>query len=198
MRLDALIGALAPEEVIGQRSVEITDLAYDTRSVGKGTLFVCIPGASRDGHELAAEAVAAGATALVVERAVDVAVPQLVVESSRASAAVAADAFFGTPTERLTVGGVTGTNGKTTTSFLLRAILETDGRQTGMIGTVDWVVGRERRPAPTRRRRRSISSVSSGRCSTPATRPWSSRPRRTGRTTGGSTGCGSPRSSSRT
>ena len=142
VELDALIGALAPDEVIGRRPVEILDLAYDTRSVGKGTLFVCVPGATRDGHALAAEAVAAGAVALVVERPVDVAVPQLVVESSRAAAAVAADAFFGAPTESLTVAGVTGTNGKTTTTFLLRAILEADGYQTGMVGTVDWVVGR--------------------------------------------------------
>ncbi len=148
MQLDALIRALAPEEVIGRRPVEIVDLAYDTRSVGEGTLFFCIPGALRDGHELAAEAVRAGATALVVERPVDVAVPQVVVESSRAAAAVAADAFFGAPTERLTVAGVTGTNGKTTTAFLLRAILEADDRSTGMVGTVDWIVGRETRSAP--------------------------------------------------
>ncbi len=148
MRLDALIGALAPEEVIGRRAVEILDLAYDTRCVGRGTLFVCIPGATRDGHALAAAAVAAGAVALVVERPVDVAVPQLVVESSRAAAAVAADAFFGAPSELLTVAGVTGTSGKTTTTFILRAILEADSRQTGMVGTVDWVVGRDARPAP--------------------------------------------------
>ena len=148
MLLDALIRAIAPEEVIGQRPVEIADLAYDTRSVGPGTLFVCFRGASRDGHDLAAEAVAAGAVALVVERPVDVAVPQLVVESSRAAAAVAADAFYGAPTEQLTVAGVTGTNGKTTTTYLLRSILEADGRQTGLVGTVDWVVGGQGRPAP--------------------------------------------------
>jgi UDP-N-acetylmuramoyl-L-alanyl-D-glutamate--2,6-diaminopimelate ligase len=148
MELDALIRALAPGDVIGRRAVEISDLAYDTRRVGGGTLFFCVPGASVDGHELAADAVTAGAAALVVERPVDVAVPQLVVESTRAAMAVAADTFFGAPTERLTVAGVTGTNGKSTTTHLLRSILEADGRRTGLVGTVEWVVGGETRAAP--------------------------------------------------
>ncbi len=148
MELDALIRALAPGEVIGRRAVEISGLAYDTRRVHEGTLYFCVPGARADGHDLAAAAVAAGAAALVVERPVDVAAPQLVVESSRAAMAVAADTFFGMPTERLTVAGVTGTNGKTTTAYVLRSILEADGRRTGLVGTIDWVVGGETRPAP--------------------------------------------------
>jgi UDP-N-acetylmuramoyl-L-alanyl-D-glutamate--2,6-diaminopimelate ligase len=148
MELDALIRALAPGDVIGRRDVEILDLAYDTRTVRDGALFFCVPGATRDGHDLAAAAVDGGAVALVVERPLDVAVPQLLVESTRASMAVAADAFFGMPTQRLTLAGVTGTNGKTTTTYLLRAILEADGRSTGMVGTVEWVVGGETRPAP--------------------------------------------------
>jgi len=148
VELDALIRALAPADVIGGRPVEILDLAHDTRSVREGTLFFCIPGATRDGHELVPEAVAAGAVALVVERRVDAAVPQLVVESVRASMAVAAATFFGDPTETLTVAGVTGTNGKSTTSYLLRSILEADGRSTGLVGTVEWIVGGECRPAP--------------------------------------------------
>ncbi len=148
MELDALIRALAPGDVIGRRAVDISDLTYDTRRVREGTLFFCVPGARVDGHELAAGAVAAGAAALVVEHPVDVAVPQLVVESSRAAMAVAADAFYGAPTERLTVAGVTGTNGKTTTAHLLRSILETEGSRTGMVGTVEWLVGGDTRPAP--------------------------------------------------
>ncbi len=148
MELDALIRALAPGDVIGRRAVDISELAYDTRRVREGTLFFCVPGARVDGHELAAGAVAAGAAALVVEHPVDVAVPQLVVESSRAAMAVAADAFYGAPTEWLTVAGVTGTNGKTTTAHLLRSILETEGRRTGLVGTVEWLVGGETRPAP--------------------------------------------------
>ena len=89
MELDALIGALAPGDVIGRRPVEILDLAYDTRRVADGTLFFCVPGARVDGHDLAGAAVAAGALALVVERPVEADVPQLVVESTRASMAVA-------------------------------------------------------------------------------------------------------------
>ncbi len=148
MELDALIRALAPGDVIGERPVEILDLAYDTRHVDEGALFFCVPGATRDGHELAGEAVEAGAVALVVERPVDVDVPQLVVESVRASMAVAADTFFGAPTERLTVAGVTGTNGKSTTAYLLRSIRQADGRPTGLVGTVEWIVGGEPRNAP--------------------------------------------------
>jgi UDP-N-acetylmuramoyl-L-alanyl-D-glutamate--2,6-diaminopimelate ligase len=148
MELDALIRALAPGNVIGGRPVEILDLAYDTRRVREQTLFFCVPGATRDGHDLAGDAIAAGAVALVVERPVDVAVPQLVVESVRASMAIAADVFYGVPTKRLTVAGVTGTAGKTTTSYLLRSILEADGRYVGLVGTVEWVVGGERRAAP--------------------------------------------------
>ena len=148
MELDALIRAIAPGDVIGRRPVEVSDLAYDTRRVHAGTLFFCVPGSRADGHLLAPDAVSAGAVALVVERQVDAAVPQLVVESTRAAMAVAADAFFGAPTERLAVAGVTGTNGKTTTTYLLRSILEADGRRTGMVGTVEWVVGGVSRAAP--------------------------------------------------
>ena len=148
MELDALIRALAPGDVVGARPVEILDLAYDTRHVHGGALFFCVPGASRDGHDLAADAVAAGAVAIVGERPVDVAVPQLVVESTRAAMAVAADEFYGRPTERLTVAGVTGTNGKTTTAFLLRSILDAAGRRTGLVGTVEWVIGGAERAAP--------------------------------------------------
>jgi UDP-N-acetylmuramoyl-L-alanyl-D-glutamate--2,6-diaminopimelate ligase len=148
VELDALIRALSPSDVIGRRPVEIRDLAYDTRRVVDGTLFFCVRGERRDGHELAAEAIDAGAVALVVERTLEVEVPQLVVESVRATMAVAADVFFGAPTERLTVAGVTGTNGKTTTTFLLRSILEAAGLGTGVVGTVEWVVGGATRAAP--------------------------------------------------
>jgi UDP-N-acetylmuramoyl-L-alanyl-D-glutamate--2,6-diaminopimelate ligase len=148
VELAALIQALAPGEVIGRANVEISDLAHDTRRIAPGSLFFCVRGASADGHELVAEAVAEGAVALVAERPVDVAVPQLLVEDVRAAMAVAADAFFGEPTRELQVAGVTGTNGKTTTAFLLRSILEHAGRRPGLVGTVEWVVGGERRPAP--------------------------------------------------
>ena len=148
MELEALIRALAPSEVVGRRPVEIRDLAHDARAASEGTLFFCVRGSRADGHDFAAEAVGRGAAALVVERPLDVDIPQLVVEDTRAAMAVGADAFFDGPTRRLDAVGVTGTNGKTTTTFLLRSILEAAGRQTGLVGTVEWIVGGERRPAP--------------------------------------------------
>jgi UDP-N-acetylmuramoyl-L-alanyl-D-glutamate--2,6-diaminopimelate ligase len=148
VQLDALSRALAPSEVAGAQPAEIADLAHDTRSVTRGTLFFCVRGERVDGHDLAWEAVERGAAALVVERALDVTVPQLVVEDSRAAMAIAADTFFGEPTKELEVVGVTGTNGKTTTTFVLHAMLDADGRRPGLVGTVEWRVGGRARPAP--------------------------------------------------
>jgi UDP-N-acetylmuramoyl-L-alanyl-D-glutamate--2,6-diaminopimelate ligase len=148
VELDALIRALAPSEVTGGAPVEIRDLAYDTRRVTGGALFFCVSGARVDGHDLAWEAIERGAAAVVVERPLAVGVPQLLVPSVRESMAVAADAFFGEPTKELELAGVTGTNGKTTTAFLLRSILDTAGRRPGLVGTIEWQIGGERRPAP--------------------------------------------------
>ncbi len=148
MKLDALIRALAPNEVTGARPVEIGDLAYDSRSVTKGALYFCVPGERVDGHDLAWEAIERGAVALVVERPREVSVPQIVVPDARAAMAVAADVFFGEPTKELEVAGVTGTNGKTTTAFLLHAMLDSAGRAPGLVGTIEWIVGGERRAAP--------------------------------------------------
>ena len=148
MQLNALIGALAPSEVTGGRPVSIGDLAYDTRRVTAGALFFCVRGERADGHDLAWEAIERGAAAVVVERLLEVDVPQLLVSSVRESMAVAADVFFGEPTKELEVAGVTGTNGKTTTAFLLHAVLGAAGRKPGLVGTVAWEVGGERRPAP--------------------------------------------------
>ena len=148
MSLDALIRALAPSEVAGGRSVEIDDLAYDTRAVSAGALFFCVPGERVDGHDLAWEAIERGAAALVVERLLDVHVPQLLVPSTREAMAIAADVFFGEPTKELELAGVTGTNGKTTTAFLLRGILRAAGRRPALVGTVEWEVGGKTRPAP--------------------------------------------------
>jgi len=147
MQIDSLISALAPREVVGHAPVEIRDLAYDARAVEPGSLFFCVPGERADGHDFAPQAVEAGAVALVVERALDVTSPQLVVESARDAMPVAADEFFGRPTEQLQVAGVTGTNGKTTTAFLLYAILAAARRRPGLLGTIESRVGGERRPA---------------------------------------------------
>jgi UDP-N-acetylmuramoyl-L-alanyl-D-glutamate--2,6-diaminopimelate ligase len=100
-----------------------------------------------DGHDFAAEAVANGAVALVVERPLELEVPQLVVGDARRAMGVAADEFFERPTEKLSLAGVTGTNGKTTTAFLLYSILAAGGRRPGLLGTIESRVGGERRPA---------------------------------------------------
>ena len=143
-----MIRVLAPSEVTGARPVEIGDLAYDSRRVTKGALYFCVPGERVDGHDLAWEAIERGAVALVVERPLEVSVPQVVVPDARAAMAVAADVFFGEPTKELEVAGVTGTNGKTTTAFLLQAMLDAAGRAPGLVGTIEWIVGGERRAAP--------------------------------------------------
>ena len=145
MDLERLVSALEPVEVLGRPSVEVRDLAYDARAVTPGALFFAVPGEHADGHDFASEAVDGGAVALVVERVLDLRVPQVVVADSRAAMARAADVFFGEPTRELEVVGVTGTSGKTTTSFLLFAILAAAGRRPGLLGTVEARIGGERR-----------------------------------------------------
>jgi UDP-N-acetylmuramoyl-L-alanyl-D-glutamate--2,6-diaminopimelate ligase len=146
MQLERLIAALAPTDVVGGAAVEIRDLAYDAREVPRGSLFFCVRGASADGHDFAAEAVASGAAALVVEHALDLGVAQLVVPSVRAAMPRAAVAFFGDPTTELPVAAVTGTNGKTTTAYLLWSILDAAGRRPGLLTNVERRVGDEVRP----------------------------------------------------
>jgi UDP-N-acetylmuramoyl-L-alanyl-D-glutamate--2,6-diaminopimelate ligase len=150
MRLDELTAA----EVPGLRAVsptpdpvELTGLAYDSRHVQAGTLFFCVAGYRRDGHDFAAGAVAAGAAGLVVERPLGLGVPELLVESSRAAMGPIAARFYGEPTSELRVVGVTGTNGKTTTTHLVRALLEAGGERCGLLGTVESQVAGIRRPA---------------------------------------------------
>jgi UDP-N-acetylmuramoyl-L-alanyl-D-glutamate--2,6-diaminopimelate ligase len=149
MRLADLVSATSPAErarIVGDSAVEIADLAYDSSKAGPGTLFFCVVGEKRDGHEFAPQVVEAGASALVVERELEAAVPQVVVPSARAAMARFAAAFQGDPTAELKVVGVTGTNGKTTTAYLVREILEAAGIQTGLMGTVKQVVGGEEEP----------------------------------------------------
>src|SRR5881397_1072962 len=128
----------APAEA---RELDVSGLAYDTRQVGLGSLFFCVPGFTRDGHDFAPEAIERGAVALVVQRPLNLAVPEILVPDVRAAMAPAAARLSGDPTATLEVVGITGTNGKTTTAFLVRALLEAAGRQTGLLGTVTAIVG---------------------------------------------------------
>jgi UDP-N-acetylmuramoyl-L-alanyl-D-glutamate--2,6-diaminopimelate ligase len=141
MQLERLIAALAPTDVVGGGALEIRELAYDAREVPRDSLFFCVPGARTDGHDLAADAVARGAVALVVERSLPLAVPQLVVPSVREAMPRAAVEFFGDPTAELAVAAITGTNGKTTTAYLLWSILAAAGRQSGMLTSIERRVG---------------------------------------------------------
>jgi UDP-N-acetylmuramoyl-L-alanyl-D-glutamate--2,6-diaminopimelate ligase len=147
MDIERVIAALAPVDVLGRAPVEIADLVYDARAAGPGSLYFCVPGSRADGHDFAPEAVANGAVALAVERPLELAVPQLLVQDARRAMAVAADEFFGRPTQELEIAGVTGTNGKTTTAFLLYSILAAAGRRPGLLGTIESRVGGERRSA---------------------------------------------------
>jgi UDP-N-acetylmuramoyl-L-alanyl-D-glutamate--2,6-diaminopimelate ligase len=147
MKLRELSAALSPTEVVGDDSVEIADLAYAAGGVRPGSLFFCVRGARADGHDFAPAALEHGAVALAVERRLPLAVPQVVLEDTRAAMPAAAAAFFGQPTRQLEVAGVTGTTGKTTTAYLLYAILEAAGRRPGLIGTVESRIGGERKPA---------------------------------------------------
>ncbi len=147
MRLADLIPAgLGAGGVEGDvAAVEVSGLAYDSRKVGPGALFFCVPGANSDGHDHAEQAVRAGAAALVVERSLGLGVPEVLVRSVRAAMGPVAARFYGDPSAMLEVVGVTGTNGKTTTAFLVRALLEASGRRCGLLGTVKSVVGGEER-----------------------------------------------------
>jgi len=129
----------------GPDDVEITGLAYDNRKVEPGTLFFCVPGFTRDGHDFAQDAIDRGAAALVVCRPLGLGVPEVQVADMRAAMARAAARFHGDPTAELEVVGVTGTSGKTTTAWLTRAMLEAAGMRCGVLGTVAAIVGGQRR-----------------------------------------------------
>jgi UDP-N-acetylmuramoyl-L-alanyl-D-glutamate--2,6-diaminopimelate ligase len=125
----------------GPSDVEITALAYASDRVTPGTLFFCVPGFTSDGHDFAPDAVRRGAVALVCQRPLGLGVPEVIVEDVRAAMGPAAGRFYGDPTAELDVVGITGTNGKTTTAFLVRHLLEAGGRPCGLLGTVKRVVG---------------------------------------------------------
>jgi UDP-N-acetylmuramoyl-L-alanyl-D-glutamate--2,6-diaminopimelate ligase len=127
-------------------AVEIGGLAYDNRMVEPGTLFFCVPGFTRDGHDFAPDAIERGAAALVVARPLGLGVPEVLVEDVRAAMAAAAARFYGDPSAQLRIVGITGTNGKTTTAFLVRSLLEAAGTRCGLLGTVTSIVAGEERP----------------------------------------------------
>ncbi|MDQ4071423.1 MAG: UDP-N-acetylmuramoyl-L-alanyl-D-glutamate--2,6-diaminopimelate ligase, partial [Actinomycetota bacterium] len=139
MTLRDLMGPEAPD-------VPITSLAFASAQVEPGALFFCVPGFRADGHDFAPEAVARGAAALVCERPLGLGVPEVIVPAVRAAMGPVAARFHGDPTSELQVVGITGTNGKTTTAYLVRALLEAAGVPCGLLGTVTSVIGGREEP----------------------------------------------------
>ena len=164
MRLDQLLGHVRGDigvvELRGDpTAADVRAVTADSDSVGPGALFCCVTGSTTDGHRFAGAAVAAGAAALLCERPLPEPVPQVVVGDSRRAASLVAAAFHGHPSRRLAVVGVTGTNGKTTTTHLLRSVLEADGRPAEVIGTLS---GARTTPEATELQARLASLVARG------------------------------------
>ena len=135
--------------IIGDGKVDITSIEYDSRKVRAGALFFCIDGFKTDGHEYARSAVENGAVALMVSRRLDIDVPQIVVQNGRAAMAHISRAFYGNPDTGMTMIALTGTNGKTTTTYMIKSVMEASGKKTGLIGTIVNMIGQ--RALPTER-----------------------------------------------
>ena len=148
MKLKELVGTIPGEiQIIGNQDVEIQNICEDSRKVQAGDLFICTPGLRMDAHDFAPQAVKSGAAALLVERALPLDVPQVVVKDARLATSYVAAQYHGNPAKKMRMIGVTGTKGKTTTSFLIKSILEAAGMKVGLIGTVCSMIGDETIPA---------------------------------------------------
>ena len=149
MRLDKLLERLEYEVLQGTDQTEVTTLINDSRKAEKGSVFVCISGAVSDGHSYAADVAARGAAALVVEHEVDVPeeVTVIRVKDTRYALALMSAAYFGYPAEKMKIIGITGTKGKTTTTYMIKSILDGVGHKVGLIGTIEAIIGEKHIPA---------------------------------------------------
>ncbi len=148
MQLKTLIAAITPRQIFGPLDREVEGIAYDSRRVQKNTLFVALKGEKSDGHQFIGEAIDRGASSIVSEREEKhTRATTVVVENSREALADLAAAFYQRPARRLKMAGVTGTNGKTTTTFLIKHICEKAGLRCGLIGTVRYEIGERILPA---------------------------------------------------
>lgn len=141
MRLNELASTLTIKHIVGSGDITLCGIQTDSRKVNEGDLFICLPGHTVDGHDYAQQAMERGAAALVVERQLDIDVPQVIVKDCRYAMAVLADSFFGSPSKQMKVIGITGTNGKTTTAYLVEKIMNDHGVKTGLIGTIQMRYG---------------------------------------------------------
>ncbi len=144
-KLRDLLSKLEYECMAGTEEIEVTEVVYDSRKVTPGCLFICIVGANVDGHNFAAQVAEAGAKVLVVQKEVELPeqadVTVIKVEDTRYAMAFISAAYFGNPADQLQVIGITGTKGKTTTTYLVKSILEQAGRKVGLIGTIEVIIG---------------------------------------------------------
>lgn len=148
MKLNDLTGTIPGKvRIVGDQNTDILNICIDSRKVKPGDLFICTPGLRMDAHRFAPQAVESGAAALLVERVLDLDVPQVVVEDVRLASSYVAAQFHGNPARKMRMIGITGTKGKTTTSFLIKSILEEAGKKVGLIGTVCSMIGEETIPA---------------------------------------------------
>ena len=149
MRLDKLLERLDYEVLQGTDQTEVTTLINDSRKAEKGSVFVCISGAVSDGHSYAADVAAKGAAALVVEHEVDVPedVTVILVKDTRYALALMSAAYFGYPADKMKIIGITGTKGKTTTTYMIKSILDGVGHKVGLIGTIEAIIGEKHIPA---------------------------------------------------
>ncbi len=149
MKLTKLLERLEYEAVQGREDIEVSTLENDSRKVSEGSVFVCITGAVSDGHAYVASVAEKGAAAVVVEK--DIEAPEhltvIKVADTRYALAYMSAAYFGYPAEKLRVIGITGTKGKTTTTYMVKSILEGVGRKVGLIGTIEAIIGSEAIPA---------------------------------------------------
>ena len=149
MKLTQLLERLKYEVIQGNDKIEVTELINDSRKVSEGSVFVCITGAVSDGHQYIEEVAAKGAAAVIVEKEVEAPEELTVirVEDTRYALALMSAAYFGYPAEKLKVIGITGTKGKTTTTYMVKSILEGVGHKVGLIGTIEAIIGKKCIPA---------------------------------------------------
>lgn len=149
MKLSQLLERLEYKVVQGSDGIEVTTLINDSRKVEQGSVFVCISGAVSDGHKYVGEVAEKGAAAVIVQQEVEApeGLTVIRVENSRYALALMSAAYFGYPAEKLKIIGITGTKGKTTTTYMIKSILEGVGHKVGLIGTIEAIIGEKKIPA---------------------------------------------------
>ena len=149
MKLTHMLERLESEVAQGRADIEVTELVNDSRKAGPGCVFVCISGAVSDGHSYVEDVTAKGAAAVIVERPIEApeGVTVIHVDDTRYALALMSAAYFGYPAEKLKVIGITGTKGKTTTTYMVKSILEGVGHKVGLIGTIEALIGDKSIPA---------------------------------------------------